>query len=103
MLFITPKEILEKLPVLIRKKRIGKELTQAELAVRANVSLASLRKFEQKGQISLESFIKLAFVLDLAEPILQAIQDHLLSPKTIDEVIVKNTLERIKTRKRVRK
>lgn len=105
MLLITPNETLEKLPALLREARVRQELTQVELAARANVSLAVLRKFEQTGQISLESFIKLAFVLDLAEPLLEAIRAKLSKPKTIEEVIDKNAL-RVKpsnTKKRVRK
>ncbi len=49
-------------------------LTQAGLATRAGVSLPSLRKFEQKGQISLESFLKLLIILDRLEAIVNAIE-----------------------------
>lgn len=36
---------------------------QSTLAERAGVSLASLRRFEQTGQISLSSLLRLSFVL----------------------------------------
>ncbi|WP_443947630.1 helix-turn-helix domain-containing protein [Pedobacter sp. AW1-32] len=39
------------------------ELTQEELAKRAGVPLPTLRKFEQKGWISLESFFKFLMVV----------------------------------------
>ena len=45
-----------------RRKQFG--FTQTELAERSGVSLGSLKRFERTGQISLESFLKLAFVLE---------------------------------------
>ncbi len=45
-----------------RRKQLG--YTQTELAERSGVSLGSLKRFETTGQISLESFLKLAFVLE---------------------------------------
>ncbi len=44
-----------------RRKRLG--LTQAQLAQKAAVSLGSLRRFEQTGQISFESLVALSFAL----------------------------------------
>ena len=38
--------------------------TQTECATRSGVSLGSLKRFERTGQISLESLLKLAFVLE---------------------------------------
>lgn len=38
--------------------------SQAEAAQRAGISLGSLKRFEQTGQISLESLLKLANLLD---------------------------------------
>jgi len=49
----------------IRRKQLG--YTQTELAERSGVSLGSLKRFETTGQISLESFLKLAFVLECLE------------------------------------
>ena len=45
-----------------RRKRL--RLTQQELSVRADVSLPSLRRFEQKGEISLSALVRIAVVLD---------------------------------------
>lgn len=87
MLFIVPKEILLKLPNLLRESRIRESLTQADLAKKANVSLSVLRKFEQTGQISLKSFIKIAYVLNLTEAIVNAIENTQASPRTIDEIL----------------
>ena len=46
-----------------KKLRKRKGLSQIELAERSGVSLGSLKRFETKGQISLESLLKLVFVL----------------------------------------
>ena len=63
---------VEKLPsdiqldIAQKHKRLRKQLklTQSELAGRSGVSLGSLKRFETKGQISLESLLKLAQILN---------------------------------------
>lgn len=47
------------------KLRKRKKLTQKELSVKAGVSLGSLKRFEQSGEISLQSFTKLAIALEV--------------------------------------
>lgn len=42
-------------------------MTQAELSARAGITLASLKRFEQTGEISFVSLIKIAVVLDETE------------------------------------
>ena len=46
-----------------KKLRKQRGLSQVELAERSGVSLGSLKRFETKGQVSLESLLKLVFVL----------------------------------------
>lgn len=46
------------------KLRKRKKITQKELSLRAGVSLGSLKRFEQSGEISLQSFTKLAIALE---------------------------------------
>jgi len=62
-------------------------LTQAGLATRAGVSLPTLRKFEQKGQISLESFLKLLIVLDRLEAVVNALEPSEQVFSSIDDVL----------------
>jgi transcriptional regulator with XRE-family HTH domain len=45
--------------------RKRKKLSQKQLAVKSGVSLGSLRRFEQSGEISLQSLTKLAIALDV--------------------------------------
>ncbi|NDC29246.1 MAG: XRE family transcriptional regulator [Crocinitomicaceae bacterium] len=48
-----------------RTKTLRKEhkMSQSELAQRANVSLGSYKRFETSGHISLDSLLKIAFIL----------------------------------------
>ena len=45
--------------------RKRKKISQKELAVRSGVSYGSLKRFEQTGEISLQSFTKLAIALEV--------------------------------------
>ena len=46
-----------------RLRRREQKLSQAELARRSGVSLGSLKRFEQSGEVSLVSLVKIAFAL----------------------------------------
>lgn len=48
--------------VQLRKR---KKISQKDLAARSGVSLGSLKRFEQSGEISLQSFTKLAIALEV--------------------------------------
>lgn len=50
--------------VQLRKR---KKISQKDLAARSGVSLGSLKRFEQSGEISLQSFTKLAIALEVEE------------------------------------
>ena len=60
----TPSEIMETLKTKLGQHRTALGYTQPELASRSSVSLGSLKCFERFGQISLESLLKLALVLE---------------------------------------
>ena len=49
----------------IVRLRKRKKITQKQLAARSGVSLGSLKRFEQSGEISLQSLTKIAIALDL--------------------------------------
>jgi transcriptional regulator with XRE-family HTH domain len=78
--------------IALRHKALRKQagFSQSELAKRSGVSLGSLKRFELTGQISLESLLKLADVLNRLndfEAILQPLEnldaiEKLFSPKT---------------------
>ena len=49
----------------IVRLRKRKKITQKQLAVRSGVSLGSLKRFEQSGEISLQSLTKIDIALDV--------------------------------------
>ena len=49
----------------IVRLRKRKKITQKQLAARSGVSLGSLKRFEQSGEISLQSLTKFAIALDV--------------------------------------
>ncbi len=57
------KEIAIDIAMQEKAKRKKQRLTQAELSSRAGISLASLKRFEQTGEISFVSLLKIADVL----------------------------------------
>ena len=59
-----PFDILEELAEKHRVLRKQAGLSQSELAKCSGVSLGSLKRFELTGQISLESLLKLAHILN---------------------------------------
>lgn len=60
----TPKSIMQDLKDKFKQKRLSLNLTQEGLSNKSAVSLGSIKRFETSGQISFESLLKLAFVLD---------------------------------------
>ncbi len=71
----------------VRERRLLMELTQEGLAERSGVPLATLRKFEQKGTISLESLLKLLMVVGGLEEIIDALKPPKPNFTSIDEVL----------------
>lgn len=62
-----PNEIAKDIAEREKAMRKRQRMTQAELSVRSGVSLASLKRFEQTGEISFVSLLKIASVLDVME------------------------------------
>lgn len=71
----------------LRQLRLSGNLSQEVLAKRAGLSHASLKRFERTGQISLESLLKLALVLDVLEDFDLLFKDSLQSNLSLDEII----------------
>ena len=59
----TPYEVRNALRERFRARRRDWKLSQKALAEKADVSLATLKRFESTGNISLDSLIKLSFAL----------------------------------------
>jgi len=62
---ITSKAYVREIAERVRKYRINKGMTQSELATRSGVSLRSISRFEQGGDIQLGNLIKIMQALGL--------------------------------------
>jgi len=60
----TPEQVRQSLAARAKALRLAKGWKRTTLAERSGVSLASLRRFEESGRISLESLLALAFALN---------------------------------------
>ena len=90
LLLTTVAKAQEKIVTNARLQRLAIGLTQQGLAERSAVALPTLRKFEQKGLISLESFLKLQMFLGGLENVIKSIQPNTSAFSSIDEVIEAN-------------
>lgn len=81
----TPNDIAKELVERIKQHRKKFKISQAQLAVKSGVSLGSIKRFESKYEISLNSFIKILIALNLEQDF-----ENLFTQKnynSIDEVI----------------
>ncbi|MGC6175359.1 helix-turn-helix domain-containing protein [Lacrimispora sp. 38-1] len=61
----SPNQVNKDLAARIKDRRKEQNLTQVQLSKRSEVSLGSIKRFENTGEISLTSLIKIAFALGL--------------------------------------
>lgn len=87
VLLITVSKAQRKLTENIRERRLRMQLTQEGLAQRSGVPLPTIRKFEQKGVISLESFLKILLIVGGLEEIVEASKPVQPTFSSIDEVL----------------
>ena len=81
----TPNDIAKELVEKIKQHRKKLKISQAQLAAKSGVSLGSIKRFESKYEISLNSFIKILIALNLEQDL-----ENLFMQKnynSIDEVI----------------
>ena len=60
----TVQEVQAGIRARFKARRLAMNLTQRELAARSGVTWSSLKRFERRGLIALDSLLKLALVLD---------------------------------------
>ncbi len=65
--FATHDEICTQLGARLRAHRLAQGLTQIELAARAGVSPGTVKNLEAKGQSSMETAVRIALALGLAD------------------------------------
>lgn len=61
----TPRDINKKIAERIRAIRKRRKISQKELGEKSGVSLGSVKRFEQSGEISLLSLTKIAIALEI--------------------------------------
>ena len=94
----TPSSMMQTLKEKFKERRLTLDLTQEGLAKKSGVSLGSLKRFENSGQISLESLLKLALVLECLDDFSVIAQKKKIQPHSIDELL--KTSKTAKTKKR---
>lgn len=83
----SPGEVLAGLARRAKRRRLDANLTQEELAQRAQVSLGTLKLFERTGKASSDFIVRLAFALSAEKEF-----DNLFPPeppKSIDDIVAK--------------
>ncbi len=85
MILYGPSDVAKTLAQRLKKIRKRKKITQRQLAARSNVTYASLCRFEQTGQISLEALIKLTMELGVVDEIRELFTRPVYS--SIEEVL----------------
>ena len=63
----TPDSLMLGIAERVKLRRLEKGWTQNMLAAKSGVSLASYRRFESSGEMSLRSLVMLAFALDMTD------------------------------------
>lgn len=95
---INHKTILLSIAQKVKGRRLEQNFTQQALAKRAGITLASYRRFETSGEISLKSLVKIAVAMDSTDEFVNLFtRKHY---QRLDEVLA---VKDAKTRKRGRK
>lgn len=67
LILYTPVEAAAQIAERVRQDRLARGWTQAQLAARAGIPLATYRIFEQTGQVSLERLVAISSALGRSE------------------------------------
>ena len=93
----TPEQVSKTLAERAKALRLARGWKQSTLAKRSGVSLASLRRFEESGRVSLQNLLELAFALHRLDDF-----DALLQPPRASSLAELEAVEQRATRKRGR-
>ena len=84
---MTPAKAKSKLAQNMRERRLAMNLTQAGLSKRSGVALATLRKFEQSGAVSVDNLFKLMLVVGGLDGLIKASAPDSSNFNSIDDVL----------------
>ena len=96
----TPAESLKRIAANLRERRERLNISREGLAERSGVPPSTIRKFELTGQITLESFLKLANCLETMTGIVAATEPPEEHFETMDDLIAANRARTPSRRKR---
>lgn len=90
----TPQDVASRIAARVKARRLELNLTQEGLCRRAGIKLATYRKFERSGLISLKGLLHIAFALNALDDfnILFATRKY----ESIDDVINHNSPKRLR-------
>lgn len=60
----TPEQVAEELAAKVRGLRLSRNWKQTTLAEKSGVTIATLRRFESTGKVSLENMLRMLFALN---------------------------------------
>ncbi len=89
---LTPSEICVLIADKVKSRRLELNLTQEGLSSRSDVNLATYRKFERTGEISLKNLAKIAYVLNSEDDLIQLFNQR--QYQSIEDVLKADTLNR---------
>lgn len=81
----TPVEIDTAIARRIRAIRRRRKISQKKLSEKSGVSLGSVKRFEQSGEISLLSLTKIAFALEIDNELAHLFED--VKPLSLEEIL----------------
>lgn len=90
----SPADVVHDLAIRARQRRIDANLTQRELAAKADISYSTLRLFEDTGKVALETLVKIAFVLGAEGEFERLFPPR--APRTIDDVVDRPRRQRVR-------
>ena len=93
----TPEQASRKLAARAKALRLARGWKRSTLAERSGVSLASLRRFEESGKVSLQNLLEIAFALNRLDDF-----DSLLQPPRAASLAELEVAEKQPARKRGR-
>jgi transcriptional regulator with XRE-family HTH domain len=83
----SPRQIQDNLKERFRALRLDIGYTQEALSKRSGVSLGSLKRFEQSGEVSLTNLLRLSVILDALDEFEELFNPTTPKPKTLDEML----------------
>lgn len=83
----TPFSVMDELKEKFKQRRLFFDLTQEGLSSKSGVSLGSIKRFESTGQISLESLLKIALVIDCLDDFKLIAEPKSKPISSLDEIL----------------